>query len=254
MARKIAGLRAEMPARQFIRFYRSSARSRNLAYAAPSPACAAAAASRAASAASHSAATAPTATAAATATSTNNNSGELHVAAGVFLIEEIERGETDVGHFLFAKNEALIGRDVVGLREIRRGDRIRGCAAPQRKSQSGCTECRCSGGFGCARVLRSLLHPWHGRILRCSERVDLTQEVWRTSEKCNLAHPVPPGVRVFLNCSWDREGWILWQQRCPNVSQATRSHETLTYFCLGQAETRHRGSARPLIARSRQSS
>jgi len=27
----------------------------------------------------------------------------------VFLIEEMERGETDVGHFLFAKNEALIG-------------------------------------------------------------------------------------------------------------------------------------------------
>ena len=47
----------------------------------------------------------------------------------VFLIEEIERGETDVGHFLFAKNEALIGRDVVRLREISSGYRVRGCAA-----------------------------------------------------------------------------------------------------------------------------
>ena len=176
MARKIAGLRGD--ARTAVRQVLSCPPGRpGLAPAAPSPACAAAAASRAASTASHSAATAAAATAAATATSTNNNSGELHLAADVFLIEEIERGETDVGHFLFAKNEALIGRDVVGLREIRRGYRVRGCAAPQRKSQSGCTECRCGGGFGYARVLRSLLHPWHGRILRCCERVDLTQEV-----------------------------------------------------------------------------
>ena len=175
--KKIAGLRAEMPARQFVKFYRSSARSRNLAYAAASPACAAAAdpAASAATAATHSAATATAAATATTATPANNNDGELlHVAAIDFLIGEIERGETDVGHFLFAKNEALIGRDVVRLREISSGYRVRGCAAPQRKSQSGCTECRCGGGFGCARVLRSLLHPWHGRILRCCERVDLT--------------------------------------------------------------------------------
>src|SRR5204863_455377 len=103
------------PARQFVKFYRSSARSWNLAYAASSPACAAAAdpAASAATAATHSAPTATAAAAAAaatTATSANNNSGELHVAASVFLIEEIERGETDVGHFLFAKNKALVGR------------------------------------------------------------------------------------------------------------------------------------------------
>ena len=110
MARKIAGLRAEMPARQFIRFYRSSARSRNLAYAAPSPACAAAAATRAAAATTHhSAATASTAAAATTATPANDNNGQLHVAGSIFVIEEMEGGETDVGHFLFAKNEALIG-------------------------------------------------------------------------------------------------------------------------------------------------
>ena len=164
-----------MPARQFVNFYRSSARSRNLAYAAASPACAAAAdpAATAATAATHSTATATAAAAATTATPANNNDGQLHVAAGGFLIEEMERGETDVGHFLFAKNEALIGRDVVILREISSGYRVRGCA-PQRKSQSGCTEGGYGDGFGCARVLRSLLHPWHGRILRCCERVDLT--------------------------------------------------------------------------------
>jgi hypothetical protein len=117
-----------MPARQFVKFYRSSARSRNLAYAAASPACAAAAdrATRAATAATHGAATAAPASTATTATPANNNDGELlHVAAIDFLIEEMERGETDVGHFLFAKNEALIGRDVVRWREIGSGYRVR---------------------------------------------------------------------------------------------------------------------------------
>ena len=33
---------------------------------------------------------------------------KLHAAAKVFSIEEMERGQTDVGHFLFAKKEALI--------------------------------------------------------------------------------------------------------------------------------------------------
>ena len=104
---------AETPARRFVKFYRSSARSRNLAYAAASPTCAAAA-DPAATAATHSTATATAAATTTTATPANNNDGELHhVAASDFLIGEIERGETDVGHFLFAKNEALIGRDVV---------------------------------------------------------------------------------------------------------------------------------------------
>jgi hypothetical protein len=90
----------------------------------------------------------------------------LHVAASAFRIEQIERGETDVGHFLFAKNEALIGRDVARLRDVSSGYRVRGCAPRQRNTQSGCTECRYGGDFGCARVLRGLVHPWHGRILR----------------------------------------------------------------------------------------
>jgi Uncharacterized alpha/beta hydrolase domain (DUF2235) len=159
-AEKIAGLLAEMPARQFVKFYRLSARSWNLAYAAPSPACAAAA-DPAATAATHSAPTAAPASTATTATPANNNDGKLHVAAGGFLIEEMERGETDVGHFLFAKNEALIGRDAVRLRDITIGYRGCGCAPRQRETQSGRTECRYGGGLGRARVLRSLLHPWH---------------------------------------------------------------------------------------------
>jgi hypothetical protein len=78
----------------------------------------------------------------------------------------MERGETDVGHFLFTKNEALIGRGVVRLRDISNGYRGCGCAARQRKTQPGGTQRRRGGGFGGACLLRSLLRPWHGRILR----------------------------------------------------------------------------------------
>jgi hypothetical protein len=74
-AGNMADLRSEMPARQFVKFYRSSAGSWNLAYAAPSPARAAAAATPAATAATpSSAATATTATSA-TSAAANNNSG-----------------------------------------------------------------------------------------------------------------------------------------------------------------------------------
>jgi hypothetical protein len=147
----------------------------SLAQAACSPACAAATdtATSATSATPDTASSTPADTAssaapdtAATATSAAaNNNGQLHAAASVFLIEDMERGEADVGHFLFAKNEALIGRDVVRFRDIGSGYRGCGCAPRQRETQSGRTECRYGGGFGCARVLRGLLHPWHGRIL-----------------------------------------------------------------------------------------
>jgi hypothetical protein len=159
-------LRVEMPARQFVKFCRSFARSCNLANTARSPACAAAADPATPATPDHATPdTAGTAGTATTATTATTNPGQLHVAASVFPIEEMERGETDVGHFLIAKNEALIGRDVVRFRDISSGYRGCGCAPRQRKTQSGRTECRYGGGFGCARVLRSLLHPWHGRIL-----------------------------------------------------------------------------------------
>jgi hypothetical protein len=83
----------------------------------------------------------------------------------MFPIEEMERGETDVDHFLFAKNEALIGRVIVGLRDTGSGHGRPGCSTHQRKTQSGGTQ-SLHGGFGRAFLLRSLLDPWHGRILR----------------------------------------------------------------------------------------
>jgi|SRR6516164_4311741 hypothetical protein len=74
----------------------------------------------------------------------------------VLPIEEMERGETDVLHFLFAKNEALIGR----LRDISSGHRGSRCTTEQRKAQSGRTHHR-HGGLDCAFLPRSSLDP-HG--------------------------------------------------------------------------------------------
>jgi len=87
-------------------------------------------------------------------------------AARVFLVEEMECGKTNVSHFLFAKNEALVGQSIVGLRDVSSRHRGCGCAARQRKTKSGRAERRKGGGFGCLFLLRSLLIPWHGRILQ----------------------------------------------------------------------------------------
>jgi hypothetical protein len=110
------------------------------------------------------AAAAPTTAAATMATAASTR--DLHGGTKILPIEEIERGETDVGHFLFAKDEALVGRVVVGLREIGSGHGGCGCVTRQRKPQSGGTQRRHGGGFGCAFPLRSLLDLWHARILR----------------------------------------------------------------------------------------
>jgi hypothetical protein len=90
----------------------------------------------------------------------------LQGAAKAFPIEKMERGETDVGHFFFAKNEALIGRGIVKWRDTGSGHCGCGCTTHQRKAQSGGTQRRHGGGLGCAFPLRSLLDPCHGRILR----------------------------------------------------------------------------------------
>src|SRR6516225_2369535 len=82
----------------------------------------------------------------------------------------MERGETDVLHFLFAKNEALIGRGIVRLRDISSVHRRSRCTTEERNTQSGRTQ-RCQGGgLGCAFLPRSLLDPSHGGILCSCER------------------------------------------------------------------------------------
>jgi hypothetical protein len=102
------------------------------------------------------------------APTTTASAGQLHAAAEIFPVEEVKRGETDVGHFLFAKNEALIRRGIVGLRDIGGGHRGCGRTTHQRKTQSGGTQHPHGGASGFALLLRSLLDPSHGRILRKS--------------------------------------------------------------------------------------
>ena len=133
------------------------------ASAANEPAAATSAANKPATAATSEAA-APAATSAAAATTPSP--GQLHAAAKVFPIEEMKGGEGDVGHFLFAKNEAVIARGIVRLRDTGSGHRGCGCTTHQRKTHSGGTEHFHGAGLFCALLLRSLLDPWHGRILR----------------------------------------------------------------------------------------
>src|SRR5262249_19695365 len=59
------------------------------------------------------------------ATTTTAPARYLHAAAKACSIDDIERGETDVDHFLFAKKEALIGRRIVRLGDT--GSGHRGC-------------------------------------------------------------------------------------------------------------------------------
>jgi hypothetical protein len=100
---------------------------------------AAAMAARTPAAATMAATTASAATMAATTASAATTARQLYGAADVFPIEEMERGETYVLHFLFAKNEALIGRGIVRLRDASSGRRGCGCTTRQRKTQSGGT-------------------------------------------------------------------------------------------------------------------
>jgi len=81
---------------------------------------------------------AASAAAAMTATSAAATARYLREAGGaVFPVEEMECSKTYVSYFLFAKNEALIGCGVEGLRNVRRRNSGCGCASYQRKTQSG---------------------------------------------------------------------------------------------------------------------
>jgi hypothetical protein len=105
----------------------------------------------------------------------------LHEAAGaVFPVEEVECRKTHVGHFLFAKNEALIGCGVQRLRNVRGRKGGCGCASHQRKSQSSSAQCRHTSGFGQTLPLRSLLHPGHVVSSMPVFKFELKFYVWLT--------------------------------------------------------------------------
>jgi hypothetical protein len=57
---------------------------------------------------------------------------QLHIAGrAVFPVEEVERRKTHVRHFLFAKDEALIGRGAQSLRNVNGRKGGCGCASRQ---------------------------------------------------------------------------------------------------------------------------
>jgi len=107
----------------------------------------------------------------------------------------MERGEADVLHFLFVKNEALIGRGVVRLRDVSSGHRGSRCTTEQRKTQSGRTQPRHGGGLSRAFLPRSLLDPSHGRILSSCERA------WRSKFALGErgAQDLPPCQKMKWN-------------------------------------------------------
>jgi hypothetical protein len=92
-------------------------------------------------------------------------------ADAVFPVEDVERGKTHVGHFLFVKNEALIGCGVQRLWKVRSRKGGCGCASHQRKTQSGGAQSRHTSAFGQTPPLRNLLHPGHVVILHVSVQV-----------------------------------------------------------------------------------
>jgi hypothetical protein len=97
----------------------------------------------------------------------------LDLVANVLFVEEMEGGEADIGDFFIAEDKALVADRIEGLRDVCCRQRGRGCTACQRKTQSSRTQNRHCGGFGCAFRLRSLVDPYHGRIL-CYGRLNLT--------------------------------------------------------------------------------
>jgi hypothetical protein len=121
-------------------------------------------AATAAAAAATTAGTAASATAATTAPAAPGQLNTTASRAGVFLVEKMERSETDVSDFFFAESERLSGHVVGRQLNVRGRYGRRGRASNQRESQTGGTQCR-NGGFGNTLRLGSLFHPLHRRIL-----------------------------------------------------------------------------------------
>ena len=116
------------------------------------------------SATSAAAATASTAAAATTAsTATAAPSHLLSTGGAVFLVEQMEGGETDVGDFFFTEQDTLGRREIQFLRGVRRRQGRCRSAPCERKCQPGSAQSR-DCGFGHTLPLRSLLQ-WHSRIL-----------------------------------------------------------------------------------------
>jgi hypothetical protein len=88
---------------------------------------------------------------------------DLHEIPGVLLVEQVERRQTHIRDLFLTEGDGVARRELelLGRIEIRGGCRR---TAHQSESQSGGTERRYRS-LGHTLPLRSLLHPWHSRIL-----------------------------------------------------------------------------------------
>ena len=152
---------------------------RGLAPAATAPRCAATRARYGASHHGTACASATDATSATTATPTASAAAataasapcQLHAAAGVLLVEEMEGGQADVSHFLFIERDCLTGSKVGQLLYVGCRHGGRRCASRQRERQP-CGSERRHGDFGDSLLpFRSLLRLPHGRTSEhCKKR------------------------------------------------------------------------------------
>jgi hypothetical protein len=128
---------------------------------------AAAAPGNAASTAAAPAATASPAAASATPAATTTAAAaaprNLNSVAGVFLVEDVERGQTHIGDFLIAKHNLMTKTYGRCLRRIRRRHGCCRCTAYHRKCQTGCPQYR--NRFCHVLFLRRLFCTLHSRNL-----------------------------------------------------------------------------------------
>src|SRR5262249_8341400 len=132
------------------------------AAAASAAAASAAAAAAAAAAASAAASAATAAPAAAAASAASGKSFAKSRRSGVFLVEDVERPQADVGDFFLTEGD--LGRGGIPRRYIRgRHSGCRGCAARQRQRHADDSHYR----YGFLRMfsLRSTLRVRHSRVL-----------------------------------------------------------------------------------------
>jgi hypothetical protein len=98
----------------------------------------------------------------------------LNAAAGVLFVEDVERGEADVGDFFLAKRDLMAKAYRRRLCHIScRHGRCR-CTAHHRKCQTGCPQHR--NGFHHVLFLRRLFYTLHSRNLHTCNWSDSSVE------------------------------------------------------------------------------
>jgi hypothetical protein len=159
----------------------------------------------------------------------------LHDAANVFPIEEMERGETDVGHFLFAKNEAL--RPTGGMHAERKAMK----SMNSRAAAGQMTEHSRSG----ANSFVGFMRPTCGQGRRNScvlASIDLAAGDTRAVTK-NLAYRLQQTSEKILFSVLDRRQERAAERRATESNEASRSVSRRHCYVLAQQRVcflRHR--------------